>query len=37
MKKNPVLQHNHIYAYPHQYEFVWNYITAHCPNAKVKA
>lgn len=36
IKVNNVLQHNHIYAYPHQYEFVWNYITSHCPSAKTK-
>lgn len=31
-----LLQHNHIYAYPHQYEFVWSYLTSHCPHAKHK-
>ena len=36
IKVNNALQHNHIYAYPEQYEFVWNYITRHCPNAKTK-
>ncbi|WP_031548102.1 zinc ribbon domain-containing protein [Oribacterium sp. FC2011] len=36
IKVNNVLQHNHIYAYPHQYEFVFNYIASHCPNAKIK-
>ena len=36
IKVNNVLQRNTIYAYPHQYEFVWNYITSHCPNAKIK-
>lgn len=36
IKVNNVLQHNHIYAYPHQYAFVWDYITSHCPQAKVK-
>ncbi len=24
------------YAYPHQYDFVWNYLRAHCPQAKIK-
>lgn len=36
IKVNNVLQHNHIYAYPHQYEFVFNFIASHCPNAKIK-
>lgn len=36
IKVNNVLQHNTIYAEPHQYEFVWNYITSHCPDAKIK-
>jgi hypothetical protein len=36
IKVNNALQHNHIYAYPHQYEFVFNYIASHCPNAKIK-
>ena len=36
IKVNNVLQRNTIYAEPHQYEFVWNYITSHCPNAKIK-
>ncbi|MBE6910192.1 MAG: zinc-ribbon domain-containing protein [Ruminococcaceae bacterium] len=36
IKVNNVLQHNHIYAYPHQYKFVWNYLTSHCPNARVQ-
>lgn len=36
IKVNNVLQHNHIYAYPHQYEFVWSYLTEHCPGAKIK-
>ena len=36
IKVNNVLQRNTIYAEPHQYEFVWNYITSHCPDAKVK-
>ena len=36
IKLNSVLQQNHIYAYPHQYEFVWSHITSHCPNAKIK-
>jgi len=35
IKVNNVLQHNMIYAYPHQYDFVFNYIVDHCPNAKV--
>ncbi len=36
IKVNNMLQHNHIYAYPHQYEFVLDYICRHCPSAKVK-
>ena len=36
IKVNNALQHNHIYATPKQYEFVWNYIVTHCPNAKIK-
>lgn len=36
IKVNNDLQHNHIYATPKQYEFVWNYIVTHCPNAKIK-
>lgn len=36
IKVNNVLQHNQIYAYPHQYDFVWSFITSHCPNAKIK-
>ncbi|ETP73281.1 hypothetical protein UYO_0747 [Lachnospiraceae bacterium JC7] len=36
IKVNNVLLHNHVYAYPHQYEFVFNYIASHCPGAKVK-
>ncbi|MBE6005498.1 MAG: zinc ribbon domain-containing protein [Lachnospiraceae bacterium] len=36
IKVNNLLQHNQIYAYPHQYEFVFNYIASHCPNAKIK-
>lgn len=36
IKVNNVLQRNTIYAEPHQYEFVWNYITSHCPDAKIK-
>lgn len=36
IKVHNTLQQNHIYAYPEQYEFVWNYITQHCPNAKIK-
>ncbi len=36
IKVNNTLQHNHIYAYPHQYEFVWNYVVSHCPKAKTR-
>ncbi len=36
IKVNNVLQHNHVYAYPHQYEFVWSYLASHCPGAKHK-
>lgn len=36
IKVNNALQHNHIYAYPEQYEFVWNYIVSNCPDAKIK-
>ena len=36
IKVNNTLRRNQIYAYPHQYEFVWNYITSHCPEAKIK-
>lgn len=36
IKVNNVLQRNTIYAAPHQYDFVYNYIVAHCPNAKIK-
>lgn len=36
IKVNNVLQHNHIYACPHQYDFVWSYLTSHCPKAKIK-
>lgn len=27
-----MFSYNHIYAYPHQYDFVLNYIRVHCPN-----
>lgn len=33
---NNTLQKNTIYAAPHQYDFVLNYIVSHCPNAKIK-
>lgn len=36
IKVNNAFMHNAVYAYPHQYDFVWNYIAAHCPNAKIK-
>ena len=36
IKVNNALQHNHIYAYPHQYAFVWDYLTSHCSGAKTK-
>ena len=36
IKVNNALMHNAVYAYPQQYDFVWNYITAHCPGAKIK-
>ncbi|MBQ9437482.1 MAG: hypothetical protein IJU50_04050 [Lachnospiraceae bacterium] len=36
IKVNNLLLHNAIYANPQQYDFVWRYITAHCPKAKVK-
>lgn len=36
IKVNNTLQRNTIYAAPHQYDFVWRYITAHCPNARIK-
>ena len=36
IKVNNTLRRNQIYAYPHQYEFVWNYITSHCPGAKIR-
>lgn len=36
IKVKNVLQHNTIYAAPHQFDFVYNYIVSHCPNAKIK-
>ncbi len=36
IKVNNLLQHNQIYAYPHQYEFVWDYINYRCANAKIR-
>ena len=36
IKVNNLLQRNTIYAAPHQFDFVYNYIVAHCPNAKIQ-
>ena len=36
IKVNGVLNHNQVYALPQDYEFVWNYITTHCANAKIR-
>ena len=36
IKVNNTLRRNQIYAYTHQYDFVWNYITSHCPDAKIQ-
>ena len=36
IKVNNRLMHNVVYADARQYDFVWSYITSHCPNAKIK-
>ena len=35
IKVNNILQRNTIYATPHQYDFVYNYIVSLCPDARV--
>ncbi|MCR4893011.1 MAG: hypothetical protein K5989_12625 [Lachnospiraceae bacterium] len=36
IKVNLLLDHNQVYADEADYDFVWNFITSHCPNAKIK-
>ncbi len=35
IKVNEILEKNQVYASDADYDFVWNYIVDHCPNAKI--
>lgn len=36
IKVNNLLMHNVVFAEPHQYDFVFDYLAAHCTKAKIK-
>ena len=36
IKVNNTLLHNVVFVEPQQFDFVWNYLTSHCPNAKIR-